>query len=194
MKNACTGCSARCFGGADSTKSSLEISFYYERQIPLGLFKPRLRPWTLPTTASIDTIATDLPIMNCIPAYRSIFPCHTGVVVIACCILAVASKPDSDVCFEHKKVGASPYPSTLHPCKQHRSSLYSIHPLHSTMARHTEAGTGSNESVSLPGDKEATQHIELVQTRDSEHGNAGYLDKDGLRVDNDDQGRSPPTQ
>lgn len=58
------------------------------------------------------------------------------------------------------------------------------------MARHTEVGTGSNESVSLPGDKEATQHIELVQTRDSEHGNAGYLDKDGLRVDNDEQGRS----
>ncbi|KAH0294400.1 MFS general substrate transporter, partial [Aureobasidium sp. EXF-3399] len=55
------------------------------------------------------------------------------------------------------------------------------------MARHTEVGTGSNESVSLPGGKEATQHIELVQTRDSEHGNAGYLDKDGLRVDNDEQ-------
>lgn len=60
------------------------------------------------------------------------------------------------------------------------------------MARHTEAATGSNESVSLPGDKEATQHIELVHTRDSEHGNAGYLDKDGLRIDNDDQGRRSP--
>lgn len=59
------------------------------------------------------------------------------------------------------------------------------------MTRHTEAGTGSSESVSLPGDKEATQHIEQVQTRDSERGHAGYFDKDGLRIDNDDQGRPP---
>jgi len=190
VKHACTCCSARCVCGADSTKSSPEISFYYERQNLLGPFKPRLRPWTLPTTASIDTIATNLPIMNCIPACRSIFPCHTGMVVIACGILAVASKPVSDLYFEHKKVGASRYSCTLHSCRRYRFSLYPIHPLHSTMARHTEVGTGSNESVSLPGDKEATQHIELVQTRDSEHGNAGYLDKDGLRVDNDEQGRS----
>jgi hypothetical protein len=56
------------------------------------------------------------------------------------------------------------------------------------MTGHTEASRDSNESRSLPGDKEATQHIEQVRTRDSEHGNAGYLEKDGLRTDNDDQG------
>ena len=56
------------------------------------------------------------------------------------------------------------------------------------MAGHTEAGRSSNESESLPGNKEATQHIERVHTRDSKHGYAGYLDKDGLRIDNDDQG------
>lgn len=59
------------------------------------------------------------------------------------------------------------------------------------MIGHTQASRGSDESVSLPGDKEATQHIEQVQTRDSEHGHAGYLDKDGLRIDNDDQGKYP---
>jgi hypothetical protein len=57
------------------------------------------------------------------------------------------------------------------------------------MTGHTEASRDSNESRSLPGDKEATQHIEQVRTRDSEHGNAGYLEKDGLRTDNDDQGK-----
>ena len=59
------------------------------------------------------------------------------------------------------------------------------------MASHTGASRGSNESGSLSGDKEATQHIEQVQTRDSERGHAGYRDKDGLRIDNDDQGRYP---
>jgi hypothetical protein len=56
------------------------------------------------------------------------------------------------------------------------------------MIGHTEGSRDSNESVSLPGDKEATQHIEQVQTREPEHGNAGYLEKNGLRTDNDDQG------
>jgi hypothetical protein len=56
------------------------------------------------------------------------------------------------------------------------------------MLGHTEASRSSNESVSLPGDKEATQHIEQLQTREPEHGNAGYHDKNGLRTDNDDQG------
>ncbi|KAI4847116.1 MFS general substrate transporter [Aureobasidium sp. EXF-8845] len=55
------------------------------------------------------------------------------------------------------------------------------------MLGHTEASRDSNESVSLPGDKEATQHIEQVQTREPEHGNAGYHDKNALRTDNDDQ-------
>ncbi|KAI4751325.1 MFS general substrate transporter [Aureobasidium sp. EXF-3400] len=55
------------------------------------------------------------------------------------------------------------------------------------MAGRTGASRRSNESESLPGDKEATQHIERVQTRDSERGHAGYLEKDGLRIDNDDQ-------
>jgi hypothetical protein len=59
------------------------------------------------------------------------------------------------------------------------------------MAGHTGASRGSNESGSLSGDKEATQHIEQVQTRDSERGHAGYLDKEGLRIDNDDQGKHP---
>ncbi|KAI4733684.1 MFS general substrate transporter [Aureobasidium sp. EXF-12298] len=55
------------------------------------------------------------------------------------------------------------------------------------MAGRTGASRRSNESESLPGDKEATQHIEQVQTRDSERGHAGYLEKDGLRIDNDEQ-------
>ncbi|CAD0098910.1 unnamed protein product [Aureobasidium mustum] len=59
------------------------------------------------------------------------------------------------------------------------------------MAGHTELDRDSNGSESPSGDKEATQHIERVQTRDSEHGHAGYLDKDGLRIDNDDQGMCP---
>ncbi|KAG9669328.1 MFS multidrug transporter-like protein, partial [Aureobasidium melanogenum] len=55
------------------------------------------------------------------------------------------------------------------------------------MAGHTELGRDLDGSKSPSGNKEATQHIELVHTRDSEHGHAGYLDKDGLRTDNDDQ-------
>ncbi|KAG9530062.1 MFS multidrug transporter-like protein, partial [Aureobasidium melanogenum] len=55
------------------------------------------------------------------------------------------------------------------------------------MAGHTELGRDLDGSKSPSGNKEATQHIELVHTRDSEHGHAGYLDKDGLRIDNDDQ-------
>jgi hypothetical protein len=61
------------------------------------------------------------------------------------------------------------------------------------MAGRTGASRRSNESESLPGDKEATQHIEQVQTRDSERGHAGYLEKDGLRIDNDEQGRYHPS-
>ncbi|KAH0021264.1 MFS multidrug transporter-like protein, partial [Aureobasidium melanogenum] len=55
------------------------------------------------------------------------------------------------------------------------------------MAGHTELGRDLDGSKSPSENKEATQHIELVHTRDSEHGHAGYLDKDGLRIDNDDQ-------
>ncbi|KAH0412766.1 MFS multidrug transporter-like protein, partial [Aureobasidium melanogenum] len=55
------------------------------------------------------------------------------------------------------------------------------------MASHTELVRDLDGSKSPSGDKEATQHIERVHTRDSEHGHAGYLDKDGLRIDNDDQ-------
>ncbi|KAH0010351.1 MFS multidrug transporter-like protein, partial [Aureobasidium melanogenum] len=55
------------------------------------------------------------------------------------------------------------------------------------MASHTELVRDLNGPKSPSGDKEATQHIERVHTRDSEHGHAAYLDKDGLRIDNDDQ-------
>lgn len=50
---------------------------------------------------------------------------------------------------------------------------------------------GHTDLESPSGDKEATQHIERVHTRDSEHGHAGHLEKDGLRIDNDDQGMCP---
>lgn len=56
------------------------------------------------------------------------------------------------------------------------------------MTGHTELGRDSTGFESPPGDKEATQHIEQVHTRDIEHSHAGYLEKDGLRIDNDDQG------
>ncbi|KAH0333812.1 MFS multidrug transporter-like protein, partial [Aureobasidium melanogenum] len=46
---------------------------------------------------------------------------------------------------------------------------------------------GNTDLESPSGDKEATQHIERVHTRDSEHGHAGHPEKDGLRIDNDDQ-------
>ncbi|KAG2164647.1 MFS general substrate transporter [Aureobasidium pullulans] len=55
------------------------------------------------------------------------------------------------------------------------------------MAGPAESDRHSDGSESLRGGKEATQHVERVQTRDSELGHAGYHDKGGLRTDNDDQ-------
>jgi hypothetical protein len=58
------------------------------------------------------------------------------------------------------------------------------------MAGHTETRRSSDGSQSVSEDKQGTQYVERVHSKDTEHGTAGYVEKDRLRVDNDDQGMS----